>query len=116
MKTALALGVGVIIGVVIWFLGAEPFWAAALAVPPTAFGVLITRLPRATDIVWSPEPPPPGTISTAHASTLASRLAEAAENPRRYQERFRARLQRLGIEASEMPGQEELADKLRRVE
>ena len=116
MRTALALGIGVLIGVAIWLLGADPFWATALAVPPTAFGVLITRLPRATDIVWSADPPAPGSISTAHASTLASRLAEAAENPRRYQERFRARLQRLGIEAAEMPAPEELAERLRRVE
>jgi hypothetical protein len=116
MKTALALGIGVLIGVVIWLLGAEPFWAAALAVPPAAFAVLVTRLPHATDIVWSSEPPPPGSISTAHASTLASRLAEAAEDPRRYQERFRVRLQRLGIEASEMPDPKELAERLRRVE
>ncbi|WP_052684340.1 hypothetical protein [Lentzea aerocolonigenes] len=116
MKTALALAVGVIIGVAIWLLGAEPFWAAALAVPPTAFAVLVSRLKRATDIVWSSEPPPPGSISTAHASTLASRLAEAAESPRRYQERFRTRLQRLGIDASEMPDPKELAERLRRVE
>jgi hypothetical protein len=116
MRTALALGIGVLIGVAVWLLGAEPFWAAALAVPPTAFAVLVTRLPRATDILWSAEPPPPGTISTAHASTLASRLAEAADNPRRYRERFRARLRRLGIEASEMPDPEELAERLRRVE
>lgn len=116
MKTALALGVGVLIGVAIWLLGADPFWAAALAVPPTAFGVLVTRLPRATDIVWSADPPPPGTISSAHASTLASRLAEAAGNPRRYQERFRARLRRLGIDAAEMPDPGQLAERLRRVE
>ena len=116
MKTALALVIGVIIGVVIWWLGASPRWATALAVPPTAFAVLVTRLPRATDIVWSSAPPPPGSISSAHASTLATRLAEAAENPRRYQERFRARLARLGIEASEMPDPKELAERLRRVE
>lgn len=116
MRTVLALVLGVIIGVVVWWLGASPLWAVALAVPPTAFGVLITRLPRATDVVWSPDPPPPGSISSAHASTLASRLAEAAVDQRRYQERFRVRLARLGIEASEMPGPKELADRLRRVE
>ncbi|MEV6713103.1 hypothetical protein AB0M48_13820 [Lentzea sp. NPDC051208] len=116
MKIVLALLVGVIIGVVIWWLGASPAWAAALAVPPTAFGVLVTRLPQATDIVWSSAPPPPGSISTALASTLASRLTEAAEDPRRYQERFRARLARLGIEASEMPDPKQLAERLRRVE
>ncbi|SDP50911.1 hypothetical protein [Lentzea jiangxiensis] len=116
MRTVLALVVGVAIGVVVWWLGASPPWAAVLAVPPTAFGVLVTRLPRATDIVWSPPPPPPDSISSAHASTLASRLAEAEKDPRRYRERFRARLARLGIEASEMPGPDELADRLRRVE
>ncbi len=116
MRTVLALLIGVVAGVVIWWLGAPPLWAAALAVPPTAFALLVVRLPRATDIVWSAAPPPPGSISTAHASTLASRLAEAAENPRRYQERFRARLARLGIDAAEMPGPEELAERLRRVE
>jgi len=116
MRTALALGIGVIIGVAVWLLGAEPLWATALAVPPTAFAVLVTRLPRATDIVWSSEPPPPGSISTAHASTLASRLQEAAENPRRFQERFRGRLRRLGIDAAELPDPEDLAERLRRVE
>ena len=116
MKTVPALVAGVVIGVVIWWLGASPAWAAVLAVPPTAFGVLVIRLPRATDIVWSSAPPPPGSISTAHASTLASRLGEAAQDPRRYQERFRARFARLGIEASEMPDPEQLAERLRRVE
>ncbi|MEU0880692.1 hypothetical protein ABZ345_18975 [Lentzea sp. NPDC005914] len=116
MRTALALGIGVIIGVAVWLLGAEPLWATALAVPPTAFAVLVTRLPRATDVVWSSEPPPPGSISTAHASTLASRLQEAAENPRRFQDRFRGRLQRLGIDAAELPDPEDLAERLRRVE
>ncbi|GGN11355.1 hypothetical protein GCM10011609_59220 [Lentzea pudingi] len=116
MRTVLALVVGVVIGVVIWWLGASPAWAAALAVPPTAFGVLVTRLPRATDIVWSSAPPPPGSISSALAGTLASRLDEAAKDPRRYRERFRGRLARLGIEASEMPDPKELAERLRRVE
>jgi hypothetical protein len=116
MRTVLALVVGVVIGVVVWWLGAPPLWAAALAVPPTAFAVLVGRLPRATDIVWSAAPPPPGSISTAHAATLASRLQEAAEEPRRYRERFRARLARLGIDASEMPDPKELAERLRRVE
>ncbi|MFS8102021.1 hypothetical protein LFM09_33325 [Lentzea alba] len=116
MRTVLALGVGVLIGVTVWWLGADPLWATALAVPPAAFTVLLTRVPRATDVVWSGEPPPPGSISTPHASTLASRLAEAAENPRRYEERFRARLQRLGIEADEMPDPKELAERLRRIE
>jgi hypothetical protein len=116
MRTVLALVVGVVLGVAIWWLGASPAWAAALAVPPTAFGVLVTRLPKATDIVWSAGPPAPGSISTAHASTLASRLAEAAEHPRRYEERFQARLARLGIDAPEMPNPEELAERLRRVE
>ncbi|HEX7308452.1 hypothetical protein [Lentzea sp.] len=116
MRTVLALVVGTVIGVVVWWLGASPAWAAALAVPPTAFALLVSRLPRATDIVWSADPPPPGSISSAHASTLASRLQEAAENPRRYQERFRARLARLGIDAAEMPDPKDLAERLRRVE
>ena len=116
MKTVLALVIGVVAGVVIWWLGASPPWAVALAVPLTAFGLLVGRVPRATDVVWSAEPPPPGSISTAQASTLASRLAEAAEDPRRYRERFRTRLARLGIEADELPDPEDLAERLRRVE
>ena len=116
MKTVLALGIGVLVGVTVWWLGADPMWAIALAVPPAAFAVLVTRVPPATDVVWAGEPPPPGSISTALASTLASRLAEAAENPQRYQERFRARLQRLGIEAEQMPDPKELAERLRRIE
>ncbi|SDG78354.1 hypothetical protein SAMN05216553_111221 [Lentzea fradiae] len=116
MKTVLALVIGVVTGVVIWWLGASPPWAAALAVPLTAFALLVGRTPRATDVVWSAEPTPPGTISTAQASTLAGRLAEAAEDQRRYQERFRARFARLGIDADALPDPEDLAERLRRVE
>ncbi|GLY52624.1 hypothetical protein [Lentzea sp. NBRC 102530] len=116
MKTALALVAGVVIGVVIWLLGVPVPWAVALAVPPTAFCVLVSRLPRATDVLWTADPPPPASISTAHASTLASRLEEAAQDSRRYEDRFRARLSRLGIESGEMPDPKTLAEKLRRVE
>ncbi|MFD5826567.1 hypothetical protein [Lentzea sp. NPDC060358] len=116
VKTVPALVAGTIAGVVIWWLGAPPGWAAALAVPPTAFALLVGKLPRATDVVWSADPPPAGSISTAHASTLASRLQEAAQDPRRYQERFRARLARLGIDAAELPDPKDLAERLRRVE
>ncbi|MGI5503031.1 hypothetical protein [Lentzea sp. CA-135723] len=115
MKTALALVVGVVIGVVVWLLGVPGEWAVVLAVPPTAFAVLVSRLPRATDVLWVSAPPPPASISTGHASTLASRLEEAADDPRRYDERFRARLERLGI-AGGMPDPKTLAEKLRRVE
>ena len=116
MKTVLALGIGVVIGVLTWWLGAEPLWAVAIAVPPATFAVLITRLPRATDVVWSGEPQAPGSISTPHASTLASRLEEAAENQVKFDERFRTRLRRLGIEADRMPEPKELAARLRRVQ
>ncbi|MFI6101108.1 hypothetical protein ACIA8G_36655 [Lentzea sp. NPDC051213] len=116
MKTVLALGIGVVIGVTVWWLGASPLWATALAVPPAAFAVLIARMPRATDVVWAADPPLPGSISTAHASTLASRLAEAAEDPKRYDARFRARFERLGIDAAGLADPKELAERLRRVE
>ncbi|WP_053739512.1 hypothetical protein [Nocardia sp. NRRL S-836] len=116
MRTALALGVGVVVGVLLWWLGATPFWAVALAVPPAAFAVLVTRLPRATDVVWSGPPQAPGSISTAHASTLAGRLEEAAEDQAKYDERFRARLRALGIDAASLPDPRELAERLRRVE
>lgn len=116
MRTALTLLVGVVIGVVIWWLGASPLWAVALALPPTVFLLLVLRLPRATDVVWAAGPVPPSSISSAHASTLASRLGEAAENPARYQDRFRQRLRRLGIDEENMPSPQELAERLRRVE
>lgn len=116
MKTVLVLGVGVVIGLGLWWLGAEPLWAVALAVPPAAFAVLITRVPKATDVVWSAEPQAPGSISTAHASTLASRLEEAAESQLKFDERFRSRLRALGIEADRMPEPRQLAQRLRRVE
>lgn len=116
MRTVLALGIGVVIGLVTWWLGAEPLWAIALAVPPAAFGVLVTRLPKATDVVWSGEPQTPGSISTTLASTLASRLEEAAESQLKFDERFRNRLRRLGIEADRMPDPKELAERLRRVQ
>ncbi|MEU7475578.1 hypothetical protein AB0A63_06315 [Lentzea sp. NPDC042327] len=116
MRTVLALGAGVVIGGVLWWLGATPLWATALAVPPAAFAVLVTRLPRATDVLWSAGPQVPGSISTAHASTLASRLEEAAGDQTRFDERFRARLRRLGVDADRMPDPADLAERLRRVE
>ena len=116
MRTALALGLGVVVGVLLWWLGATPLWATALAVPPAAFAVLVTRLPRATDVVWSGPPQAPGSISTTLASTLASRLEEAAQDRAKFDERFRARLRGLGIDAGSMPDPDELAERLRRVE
>ncbi|GAA0215776.1 hypothetical protein GCM10010492_12000 [Saccharothrix mutabilis subsp. mutabilis] len=94
-----AVGIGVVVGVVTAFtlvrVGAPLHWAVVVAVPVLALGVLAARLPRATDVAWAAPPALFSTATSGHASTLASRLAEAAVDHDRFTLRVQPRLRRL---------------------
>lgn len=91
----LAVVVTAVTAFVLTRVGAPWHWAVPIAVPVGALALLASRLPRATDVVWSP---PPATISTAtstQAGALAGRLAEAAVDQDRFVTRVQPRLRRL---------------------
>ncbi|MBW4719161.1 hypothetical protein KZQ38_18390 [Saccharothrix sp. SC076] len=94
-----AVAVGVVAGVGtafgVWRAGAPPHWAAVVAVPVLALAVLVARLPRATDVVWSPPVSHLSTAASPQASSLAGRLAEAAIDQDRFAVRVQPRLRRL---------------------
>ncbi|ONI86200.1 hypothetical protein ALI22I_26230 [Saccharothrix sp. ALI-22-I] len=76
-------------------VGAPWLWAVLIALPIGALALLVSRLPRATDVVWSPQPANVSTATSAQASSLASRFAEAAVDQDRFANRVQPRLRRL---------------------
>lgn len=90
-----ALLVGAATGVGAYQFGAPAHWAALVALPAAALALLAARLPRATDVVWAPPPVEPNGVLHVQASTLATRLAEAAVDPDRFASRVHPRLRRL---------------------
>ncbi|MFD0202160.1 MULTISPECIES: hypothetical protein [Saccharothrix] len=94
---AVALAVAVAAGtaLVLARVGAPWLWAVALSLPVGGLALLVARLPRATDILWAPAPAHVSTATSVQASTLASRLAEAAVDQDRFVNRVQPRLRRL---------------------
>ena len=94
---AVALAVVVAVGtaLVLVRVGAPWLWAVALGLPVGALALLVARLPRATDVLWAPRPATISMATTAQASTLAGRLAEAAVDQDRFVNRVQPRLRRL---------------------
>ncbi|MCE6994427.1 hypothetical protein LZG04_06340 [Saccharothrix sp. S26] len=97
MGRAVALGVAVAVGtaLVLARVGAPWLWAVAIGLPVGALALLVARLPRATDVQWAPQPTTTSTATHVQASTLASRLAEAAVDQDRFAKRVQPRLRRL---------------------
>lgn len=96
LLTALAVGVAAVAMMSV-LGGIAPLWAALLGVPATLFTLLVLVSPAGVEPVWAPLPER-GSRATEHAAaSLASRLAEAAENPARYRTRLRPRLQRIAL-------------------
>ncbi|WP_306745819.1 hypothetical protein [Saccharothrix yanglingensis] len=75
--------------------GAPVHWAVLCALPAGGVALLVARLPRATDVVWSPPPAHVAGATTTQASALAGRLAEAAVDQDRFATRVQPRLRRL---------------------
>ncbi|MFI9011923.1 hypothetical protein ACIGNX_32265 [Actinosynnema sp. NPDC053489] len=97
MGRAVALAVAVAAGtaLVLVRVGAPWPWAVLLGLPVGGLAMLVARLPRATDVLWAPRPATISTATSAQASTLASRLAEAAVDQDRFVNRVQPRLRRL---------------------
>ena len=91
----LALATGAVAGFGLLKLGASVEWAVLLALPVAALALLLARLPRATDIAWSPLPAHSSGATSVQASTLASRLDEASRDHDRFRSRVRPRLRAL---------------------
>ncbi|RKT52533.1 hypothetical protein [Saccharothrix australiensis] len=86
---------GVATGFTAYRAGAPVHWAALIALPVLALAVLVARLPRATDVLWSPPLRHFSSATSPQASALAGRLAEAAVDQDRFTTRVQPRLRRL---------------------
>ena len=72
-------------------------WALLLGLPVGALVLLGSLLAGAADANWEPVPAPHVVPAELHASTLATRFAEAAEDQHRFTSRVQPRLRRLAI-------------------
>jgi cell division protein FtsW (lipid II flippase) len=93
--TTLGVVVAAVTAFVLVRVGAPWHWAVLIALPVGALALFVARLPRATDVVWTPLPATISTATFVQASTLASRLAEAAVDQDRFVTRVQPRLRRL---------------------
>ena len=92
-----SLGVGAVAAFVLYRVGAPVGWAVLIALPIAALVLLMARLPRATDIAWSPLPARQSTATSVQAATLASRLDEASRDQDRFATRVQPRLRQLAL-------------------
>ncbi|WP_447005602.1 hypothetical protein ACRAKI_03485 [Saccharothrix isguenensis] len=93
--TTLAVAVAAVTAFVLNRVGSPWHWAVLIALPVGALALLVSRLPRATDVVWTPLPATVSTATSVQAGTLASRFAEAAVDQDRFVTRVQPRLRRL---------------------
>jgi hypothetical protein len=95
---AFSVGVAVLTVLVANHLFAIPvWWAVALSLPLAAVVLLALLLSGVADPNWEPVPAPVSTPAELHASTLAARFAEAAEDQHRFTSRVQPRLRRIAI-------------------
>lgn len=72
-------------------------WAFVLGLPLGGLVLLGVLLGGASDANWEPAPAPTFAPAELHASTLAVRFAEAAEDHHRFTSRVQPRLRRLAV-------------------
>lgn len=84
------------------------WWSILLALPIATVLLLLLNTPPGVEPAWAPPPEPPTAASHLDASTFASRLADAANDPGRYQNRVRPRLASLAL--AELRKRPQLAD------
>ncbi|HEV2779153.1 MAG TPA: hypothetical protein VGX25_07080 [Actinophytocola sp.] len=72
-------------------------WAVVLGLPVAAIALPAALLSGAADANWEPVPGPADIAGELQASMLAARLAEAAEDQRRFVTRLQPRLRRLAL-------------------
>jgi hypothetical protein len=77
--------------------GTPLLWSIALALPAGALALAIGLLSGAADANWEAVPATETARPQLHASSLAIRFAEAAQDPHRFRTRVQPRLRRLAV-------------------
>lgn len=88
--------------------GSPLLWSIALALPVGAIALATGLLSGAADANWEAVPMPDTARPQLHASSLAIRFTEAAQDPHRFRTRVQPRLRRLAIAL--LRGRSETAD------
>lgn len=92
-------------------VGTPVTWSALLALPVSGLVLLALCTPRAIEPSWQPLPAGESAVTFLEASTLATRLADAAADQSRFSSRIQPRLARLAIAwLRQRPGTEDLTD------
>jgi cell division protein FtsW (lipid II flippase) len=99
-----------------FFPGGVPFWwSVVIALPVGAAVMIACLLAGVFDVDWTPEPEQPSAGVCLQASTLADRLAGAADDQRRFATRIQPRLRRLALDRlRRKEGIDDLADPMAR--
>jgi hypothetical protein len=107
----LATGLGVVAVAGMTVLGGvAPEWAVLLGLPFTAFMLLFLLAPGGVEAIWAPLPDPATRPSEHLATSLESRLSEAADYQPRFRSRVQPRLARLAMAKLRRNGIDELHD------
>lgn len=114
MLRAILLGLfsGLVVGAAATWLAAIPVqWSVAIALPIAALTLLGALLSGSTEPNWAAVPDAPQTAGATQASTLASRLGDAATRPDRFVSRVQPRLRTMALTTlRRRPGTTDLAD------
>jgi hypothetical protein len=95
---SLALFAATVAGLVAHQIFGTPLlWAIAFALPAGALALLAALLSGMADANWEAVPSPITGRPDLHASSLAIRLSEAADDPHRFRTRVLPRLHRLAL-------------------
>jgi hypothetical protein len=91
------------------FFGVPPYWAVLFGLAAGTFGALSASLTGMMDANWEAVPNPITTAPELHASSIAIRFAEAANDQHRFVIRVRPRMSRLAVAILRArPGTEDL--------
>ncbi|WP_125728416.1 hypothetical protein [Kibdelosporangium aridum] len=104
-----AILISVVIGAVVavlaaWLMAMPVFWSIAVALPITAVTAMALMALGVAAPSWQALPTPDETLTMHQASSLSSRLAEAAKDPGRFRTRVQPRLRRLAADTLRRKG------------
>ncbi|MFC0114469.1 hypothetical protein [Kibdelosporangium aridum] len=109
MKPLNAVLIAIVIGAVIavlagWLMAMPVFWSIVVALPISAVTVMALVALGVAAPSWQSLPIPDETLTMHQASSLSSRLAEAAKDPGRFRTRIQPRLRRLAADTLRRKG------------
>jgi hypothetical protein len=103
-EAVLAIGLDVLVGTSV-------FWSVLISLPVAAFVLVWLSLPGAVEPSWHPLAEPTVTATHLEASTLASRLVDAAADPARFRGRVQPRLATIALaRLRQLPDTHDLTD------